>query len=165
MEAAAKLIEQILIYPLSTRDNPPKTKVVLATGKKWYGISPEGFEYWERVADIVNRIPADQDGSVATLKSKAAGCCRQTHGVALGNAWVLCKGHCFIHAGHSSRIWLVTLASTVVFVMRFTPKSDKALESFPRAAYQGLVVDLSRKPSQAGFLKNRPPHRKTPAGG
>ena len=74
MEAAAKLIEQILIYPLSTRDNPPKTKVVLATGKKWYGISPEGFEYWERVADIVNRIPADQDGSVATLKSKAAGC-------------------------------------------------------------------------------------------
>ena len=63
VEAAAKPIEETRIYPLAKHDNPTKTKAVLATGKKWYSTSPEGFEYWERVADIVNRIPADQDGA------------------------------------------------------------------------------------------------------
>lgn len=63
VQAAAKPIEEIRIYPLAKRENPPKTKVVLATGKKWYGVSPEGFEYWQRVSDIVNKIPADQDGA------------------------------------------------------------------------------------------------------
>jgi hypothetical protein len=48
---------------LAKQDNPRKTKAVLATGRKWYSISPEGFEYWERAADIVNKIPADQDGA------------------------------------------------------------------------------------------------------
>jgi hypothetical protein len=57
VEAAAKPIEETRIYPLAKQDNPTKTKVVLASGKKWYSISPEGFEYWERVADIVNRYP------------------------------------------------------------------------------------------------------------
>ncbi|TMJ27028.1 MAG: DUF1254 domain-containing protein, partial [Alphaproteobacteria bacterium] len=63
VKAAAKPIEEIRIYPLTKKDNPTKTKAVPATGTKWYSISPEGFDYWERVAGIVNRIPVDQDGA------------------------------------------------------------------------------------------------------
>jgi len=62
--AAAKSLEGMRIYPLTKRDNPPKTKIVAASGSKFYTIAPQGFKYWERVADVLNRLsPSDQDGA------------------------------------------------------------------------------------------------------
>jgi hypothetical protein len=65
--AAAKSMELTRIYPLAKRDNPPETKIVPATGKKWYSISPQGFEYWERVADVVNYLRADDQDAAFLL--------------------------------------------------------------------------------------------------
>jgi hypothetical protein len=72
--AAAKSLDGIRVHPLAKRDNPPKTKILLASGKKWYSIAPQGFEYWERVADVLNRLsPADQDGAFLAAMLKPLG--------------------------------------------------------------------------------------------
>ena len=62
--AAAKSLDGMRIYSLAQRNNPPKTEIVPFSGKKFNSIAPRGLAYWERVADILNRLsPADQDGA------------------------------------------------------------------------------------------------------
>jgi hypothetical protein len=63
VEGAAKSLEATRIYPLVKQDNPLETKVLLCSGKDWNSIAPEGFKHWERVADVVNRLGADEDAA------------------------------------------------------------------------------------------------------
>ena len=67
--AAAKSIEDIPIYPLAKRENPPKTQVLQITGKDFNSIDPEGFKYWERISDILNFVQPDADEDSAFLVS------------------------------------------------------------------------------------------------
>ena len=50
VEGAAKSLEAFRVYPLANASNPPQTKFAPLSGKRINTISPEGFEYWERVA-------------------------------------------------------------------------------------------------------------------
>lgn len=60
IKAAVDNLHGIHIYPWSERANPPKTKFVSVSGVPLNLLAPTGFEYWERVADIVNREPVDE---------------------------------------------------------------------------------------------------------
>ncbi|MCA1408949.1 DUF1254 domain-containing protein [Ensifer sp. IC3342] len=60
---AAKSLETTRFYPLSKRNDPPKTTVVLSSGKDWNSIPPEGFKYWERVAEVVDYVGGGEDGA------------------------------------------------------------------------------------------------------
>jgi hypothetical protein len=60
---AAKSLETTRIYPLSKRNDPPKTTVVLSSGKDWNSIAPDGFEYWKRVAQVANYVGESEDGA------------------------------------------------------------------------------------------------------
>ncbi|MCA1455214.1 DUF1254 domain-containing protein [Bradyrhizobium sp. BRP22] len=68
---AAKSLETTRIYPLSKRNDPPKTTVVLTSGKNWNSIAPEGFKYWERAAEVANYVGPSEDGAflLSLLKS------------------------------------------------------------------------------------------------
>lgn len=52
--AAVETLKGIRVYPLSQKDNPPPTKVVLSEGRALHSIPPRGFEYWERLATLFN---------------------------------------------------------------------------------------------------------------
>jgi hypothetical protein len=60
---AARSLETTRIYPLSKRNDPPKTTIILSSGKDWNSIAPEGFEYWERVAEVANYVSEGEDGA------------------------------------------------------------------------------------------------------
>jgi hypothetical protein len=60
VKAAVDNLHCIHIYPWSQRANPPATKFVSASGVPLNLLAPTGFEYWERVAEIVNREPVDE---------------------------------------------------------------------------------------------------------
>jgi hypothetical protein len=53
-------LAKISIYPLSQAGNPPKTQIFMAGDKGMDSIAPRGFEYWERLADIINHEPVDE---------------------------------------------------------------------------------------------------------
>ena len=55
------------IYPLAKRDNPPDTNVRPITGKDWKSIAPQGFKYWERVADVVEYVRTDDEDAAFLL--------------------------------------------------------------------------------------------------
>jgi hypothetical protein len=65
--AAAKSVEVARIYPLAKKDNPPPTGIRLITGKDWNSIAPQGFRYWERVAEVINYVRADDEDGVFLL--------------------------------------------------------------------------------------------------
>jgi hypothetical protein len=58
--AAVDTLKKINVYPLAQKDNPPQTRVVLSEGRPMNSIPPRGFEYWERVAALVNSEPVDE---------------------------------------------------------------------------------------------------------
>ena len=60
---AAKGLETTRIYPLAKASNPPRTNVVLSTGKNFNSIPPQGFKYWERVADVINYASVGEDAA------------------------------------------------------------------------------------------------------
>jgi hypothetical protein len=61
------------IYPLSKASNPPKTDILPCTGKNFYSIAPQGFEYWQRIADVINRLGDDQDAAFLASLLKPLG--------------------------------------------------------------------------------------------
>jgi hypothetical protein len=61
--AAASSLDTTRIYQLAQQNNPPKTKIMHLAGKDWNSIAPEGFQYWERVADIANHLGAGGDAA------------------------------------------------------------------------------------------------------
>jgi hypothetical protein len=62
VDGAAKSLEGIRVYPLTQAHDPPATKVVLATGRDFNSIEPQGLEYWRRVSLVMERVEDDQDG-------------------------------------------------------------------------------------------------------
>jgi hypothetical protein len=56
-EERKQLLENIAIYPWSERENPRPRGYMKPGGKPWLAAQPRGMEYWERLADIINREP------------------------------------------------------------------------------------------------------------
>lgn len=59
-ETRKKALSQLKIYPLSKKDNPPKTKIIEAGDTKWAGWQPRGLEYFERLAEVLDREVVDE---------------------------------------------------------------------------------------------------------
>ena len=56
------MLEKVAIYPYSERKNPKPRGYVTPDGKPWMAAAPLGMEYWERLADVLNREPvAERD--------------------------------------------------------------------------------------------------------
>ncbi len=57
-------------YPYAKRDNPRKTRIIPAEGKKWYAWPGTGLEFWQLVSKMLNEEPVhDRDRMmVAMLK-------------------------------------------------------------------------------------------------
>jgi hypothetical protein len=60
VKSAVDTLAKICIFPLSQIGNPPKTQIFMAGDKGMDSIAPHGFEYWERLADIINQEPVDE---------------------------------------------------------------------------------------------------------
>jgi len=59
-EKAARIQEKFMFYPYAQRENPPANRVVQSEGKKWSMSPPRGMQYWERLAEILNREPVQE---------------------------------------------------------------------------------------------------------
>jgi len=56
------VLDEIDIYPYSERMNPKPRGFTTPNGKPWLAAHPRGMEYWERLADVLNREPvAERD--------------------------------------------------------------------------------------------------------
>jgi len=58
-------LSQIKIYKFADRDNPPPTRVK-DVKVRWEGWQPRGLEYFERLADILNREVVDERDRFST---------------------------------------------------------------------------------------------------
>jgi hypothetical protein len=47
-------------YPYARRDNPRKTRIIPAEGKKWYAWPGSGFEFWQLVSKMLNGEPVHE---------------------------------------------------------------------------------------------------------
>lgn len=56
-EERLALLEKVHIYPWNEKDEPTPRGYIRPEGKPWSGTAPRGMEYWERMADIINREP------------------------------------------------------------------------------------------------------------
>jgi hypothetical protein len=52
-----EMLKKIAIYPYSEHKNPKSRGFITPQGKPWLAAQPRGMEYWERLADIINREP------------------------------------------------------------------------------------------------------------
>jgi hypothetical protein len=56
------VLKKIDIYPYAERNNPKPRGYITPNGKPWLAAHPRGMEYWERLADVLNREPvAERD--------------------------------------------------------------------------------------------------------
>ena len=55
--SADNIIKNLKVYPLSRKDNPPKTEFIKMTGQYYNTIPPNDFSYFERLNDIVQKEP------------------------------------------------------------------------------------------------------------
>jgi hypothetical protein len=61
-EERMNVLGKIAIYPYKERKNPKPRGYITPNGKSWLAASPRGMEYWERLADVLNREPvAERD--------------------------------------------------------------------------------------------------------
>ena len=61
-EQRLKMLKKIEVYPYSERENPKPRGFIRPEGKTWMAAAPRGIEYWERLADYINREPvAERD--------------------------------------------------------------------------------------------------------
>jgi hypothetical protein len=58
-EKAREALAQLQMYPYAQRDNPPKMDILDVGTKAWSGLPPRGMEYWERLADVIQREPIE----------------------------------------------------------------------------------------------------------
>lgn len=54
------ILKKIEIYPYAERANPKPRGYIRPEGKPWLAAHPRGLEYWERLADIINREPVHE---------------------------------------------------------------------------------------------------------
>jgi len=56
------ILKKIGIYPYAERKDPKPRGYIIPNGKPWLAAHPRGMEYWERLADVLNREPvAERD--------------------------------------------------------------------------------------------------------
>jgi hypothetical protein len=56
------ILNKIDIYPYSEKDDPKPRGYITPDGKAWLAAQPRGMEYWERLADVLDREPvAERD--------------------------------------------------------------------------------------------------------
>ena len=56
-KAADNILNNLKVYPLAKKDNPPKTEFINMTGKYYNTIPPNDFSFFERLNEIVQREP------------------------------------------------------------------------------------------------------------
>ena len=57
-----EVLGKIAIYPYAERNDPKPRGYITPNGKPWLAAHPRGMEYWERLADVLNREPvAERD--------------------------------------------------------------------------------------------------------
>ena len=56
-KAADNIVNNLKVYPLAKKDNPPKTEFINMTGKYYNTIPPNDFSYFERLNEIVQKEP------------------------------------------------------------------------------------------------------------
>jgi hypothetical protein len=62
VQSAVKTLEGIKAYPLSKAGSPSETRVVHAGSRALDSIAPKGFEYWQLLADVLNKeLVEDRD--------------------------------------------------------------------------------------------------------
>jgi hypothetical protein len=59
-DVAADLREAFQIFRYSDVGQPPKTKIIPVGGRVWKTTQPEGFAYWEGMADLINQEPVEE---------------------------------------------------------------------------------------------------------
>ena len=60
--ARMSILKKIGIYPYAERKDPKPRGYIIPNGKPWLAAHPRGMEYWERLADVLNREPvAERD--------------------------------------------------------------------------------------------------------
>jgi hypothetical protein len=61
-DVRTSVLEKVAIYPYAERSDPKPRGYITPNGKPWLAASPRGMEYWERLADVLNREPvAERD--------------------------------------------------------------------------------------------------------
>jgi hypothetical protein len=61
-EERMAMLKKVALYPYSERKNPKPRGYITPDGKPWMAAAPMGMEYWERLADVLNREPvAERD--------------------------------------------------------------------------------------------------------
>ena len=61
-DARMEILRRIAIYPYSERKSPRPRGHITPNGKPWLAAHPRGMEYWERLADVLNKEPvAERD--------------------------------------------------------------------------------------------------------
>jgi hypothetical protein len=60
IQSAVDELKKIRIYPLDRAANPPTTKIELTGKRPLHTIAPAGFEYWQRLAEIIQIEPVEQ---------------------------------------------------------------------------------------------------------
>jgi hypothetical protein len=59
VKSAVDSLAKIRIYPLKQAANPPPMQIFMAGAKGMESIAPRGFEYWARLADILEHEPVE----------------------------------------------------------------------------------------------------------
>ncbi|WP_158931057.1 DUF1254 domain-containing protein [Acidisphaera sp. S103] len=59
-KAAGETLAGIKVYPLSQAGNPPKTRIVVSGGRPMDSIAPRSFEYWQLLADVLDKEPVEE---------------------------------------------------------------------------------------------------------
>jgi hypothetical protein len=103
----------VRIYPLWEIDNPPQTRIIRAEGRPIDTVAPRGFEYWQRLADIIDQGPVEDRDRFFHAMLKPLG---------------IAKGAPFTPDGRQTQI--LTEAAEVGFLMAQTisvaPRFDNA---------------------------------------
>ena len=56
-KSADNIVNNLKVYPLAKKDNPPKTEFINMTGKYYNTIPPNDFSFFERLNEIVQKEP------------------------------------------------------------------------------------------------------------
>ena len=60
VKGAADMIAKSRVYPYSERANPKPNRVLRVSGKYINTIEPEGLAYWERLSEVINNNPVQE---------------------------------------------------------------------------------------------------------
>jgi hypothetical protein len=62
VKGAVANLRKARVYPYAQREKPTDTNFVSGSGKAVNSVAPAGFEYWERLAAIINSEPVQEKG-------------------------------------------------------------------------------------------------------